>query len=169
MSGSPNLKLLLLALTLSGWISLAAESRAADRKYTVSAQALALAPNAGGQEAYTLRLATNEWEGGVFSNQYILAGDKPLTGAFYDLRFPICDDSCFWQFFVQTGAGLSNGGPLAQITWGTVIPLLPIWLPFSAPRYVPSLRLDITTQMIFIRYRAVTWSYPLWAGISVAF
>jgi hypothetical protein len=142
---------------------------AADDKYTVSAQAMALAPNAGGQEAYTLRLATNDWEAGAFSNQYIVAGDQPLTGVFYDLRYPICDDSCWWQFFAQTGVGISNGGPLAQITWGTVLPLLPLWLPTSSPRYLPALRLDITTQMIFIRYRGVTWSYPLWAGISIAF
>ena len=147
----------------------ASAAYAADTKYTVTAQALALAPNAGGQEAYTLRVATNDWEVGAFSNQYILAGDYPLTGAFYDLRFPICDDSCWWQFFAQTGVGVSNGGPLAQITWGTVIPLVPLWLPFAAPRYLPALRLDFTTQMIFIRYRAVTWSYPLWAGVSVSF
>lgn len=150
-------------------LATASMARGADTKYTVSAQAMAFAPNAGGQEAYTLRLATNEWEAGAFSNQYILAGNAPLTGAFVDWRFPICDDSCWWQFFAQTGVGLSNGGPLAQITWGTVIPLLPLWLPTSSPRYLPALRLDITTQMIFIRYRGVTWSYPLWAGISVAF
>ena len=34
---------------------------------------------------------------------------------------------------------------------------------------VPALRLDITTQIIFIRYRGVSWSYPLWAGVSVPF
>jgi hypothetical protein len=164
--GSRKTFVLMLALGLAGPAS---RAFAADKKYTVSAQAMALAPNAGGQEAYTLRLATNDWEAGAFSNQYIVAGDQPLTGGFYDWRWPICDDSCWWQFFAQTGVGLSNGGPLAQITWGTVIPLLPLWLPTAAPRYVPALRLDITTQMIFIRYRGVTWSYPLWAGISVSF
>lgn len=138
-------------------------------RYTVSSQVGAFAPNAGGQEAYTLRLGKGTWEAGVFSNQYVLAGDYPLSGAFYDRRFPVCGSECFWQFFVQFGAGLSNGGPLAQITWGSMIPLLPIWLPRSAPSYVPALRLDITTQLIFVRYRAVTWSYPLWVGLSIPF
>ena len=113
---------------------------ATDTKYTVTGQYMALAPNAGGQQAYALRLGTNDWEGGAFSNQYILAGDKPFTGVFYDFRFPICDDSCWWQFFAQTGGGFSNGGPFAQITWGTIIPALPLWLPHAAPRYLPALR-----------------------------
>lgn len=165
----PGKRLLLKLLLVGLAFAESGVAFAADKKYTVSAQGMALAPNAGGQQAYTLKLATNDWEAGVFSNQYILAGNMPLTGATYDLRFPICDDSCWWQFFAQTGVGLSNGGPIAEITWGTVIPLLPLWLPTSAPRYVPALRLDVTTQMIFIRYRAVTWSYPLWAGISISF
>jgi hypothetical protein len=140
------------------------------QRYTISAQALSLAPNAGGQQAYSLALATNSWEAGAFSNQYITAGNKPLTGATFNVRFPICDDACWWQFFVQAGGGISNGGPLTEITWGTVIPLLPIWLPTQAPRFVPALRLDITSQQIYILpLRAVTWSYPLWAGVAVAF
>ncbi len=142
---------------------------AADDRTTVTGQFLALAPNAGGQEAYSLRVARDSWEAGVFSNQYLLAGDKPLTGAVIDYRLPICDTSCFWQFFVQGGGGISNGGPVAEITWGSIIPLLPLWLPTSAPRYVPALRLDITTQFVFVRYRAVTWSYPLWVGVSISF
>lgn len=146
-----------------------AVSGSASSRYTVTAQYLSLAPNAGGQLAYGLRLATNNWEAGLFSNQYITAGNLPYSGGTYDWRFPICDDSCWWQFFVQGGGGLSNAGPLAEITWGTVLPLLPLWLPTSAPKFVPALRLDVTSQMIFIRYRAVTWSYPLWAGVSVAF
>lgn len=148
---------------------LAKSASAAETRYQVAVQGEALAPNAGGQTAYSLRLATNNWEAGAFSNQYIIAGDYPLTGATYAWRFPICDDSCFWQFFAQTGAGLSTGGPLAEITWGAVIPLLPLWLPSAAPRYVPAIRLDITTQLIFIRWRAITWSYPLWIGVSVPF
>jgi hypothetical protein len=55
------------------------------------------------------------------------------------------------------------------MSWGTVIPLLPLWLPTRAPPYYPALRVDFTTQMILIRWRAVTWSYPLWVGISVPF
>ncbi len=150
--------LIRLLLLVAAWQG--ASPAAAAGRYTVSAQGVALAPNAGGQEAYSLRLATNSWEVGAFSNQYIVTGKYPLTGAFYDRRFPICDDTCWWQFFVQTGGGLSTGGPFAQITWGTIVPSI---------RFVPALRLDISTQMIFIRYRGVTWSYPLWAGISVSF
>ena len=146
-----------------------AAAAVADDRYTITSQVGAFAPNAGGQEAYTLRLSRGDWEGGAFSNRYVIAGDYPLTGAFVDRRFAICGTECFWQFFVQFGAGGSNGGPLAQITWGTIIPALPLWLPTSAPRYVPQIRLDITTQLIFIRYRAVTWSYPLWVGVSVPF
>jgi hypothetical protein len=158
------------ALAALAFLALSAPALGAgSERYTATAQVGAFAPNAGGQEAYTMRLSTNRWEAGVFSNQYLLAGDHPLTGAFYDWRFPICDDSCFWQFFVQAGGGVSTGGPIAQATWGTVIPLLPIWLPRRAPSYVPALRLDMTTQMIFIRYRGVTWSYPLWVGISIPF
>jgi len=162
--------MLLRGLTLLGLLFGATTARGGEgRRYTLTGQTMALAPNAGGQEAYALRLATNDWEGGVFSNRYLVAGGVPMTGATFDWRFPVCDDSCFWQFFAETGGGFSNAGPLAEITWGTVIPLLPIWLPTAAPRYVPALRLDISTQMVFIRYRTVTWSYPLWAGVSIPF
>ena len=144
-------------------------SSGSSKRYTVTAQYMSLAPNAGGQVAYGLKLATNDWEAGMFSNQYIYAGSLPYSGATFDWRFPICDDSCWWQVFVQGGGGFSNAGPLTEITWGTVIPALPLWLPTAAPKYWPALRIDVTTQMIYIRYRAVTWSYPLWAGVSVAF
>lgn len=141
----------------------------ADKTSYVSMQYAAMAPNAGGQTAYTLRYANDDWEVGGFSNQYLQAGGYPLTGAFYEKIFKLCRKDCFWQFNLQAGIGLSNGGPFTQITWSSIIPLIPIWLPFQAPKYVPALRLDITTQMIFIPYRAITWSYPLWAGISYPF
>lgn len=142
---------------------------AADKRYHLAVQAGALAPNAGGQQVYSLKLATNDWEIGAFSNQYLLAGNLPMSGITYDLRWPICDDSCFWQFFFQAGGGGSNAGPLLEMTWSAIIPLIPIWLPTRAPPYYPALRIDFTTQMIFIRWRSVTWSYPLWLGISVPF
>lgn len=157
-----------LARLLLG-MALAKGAFAADERYSVTSQVGALAPNAGGQEAYTLRLGKGDWEAGIFSNQYVIAGDLPLTGAMLDWRSPVCGVECFWQFFVQLGVGGSNGGPLAEVTWGTMIPALPIWLPTAAPRYVPQIRLDITTQVILIRYRAVTWSYPLWLGLTVPF
>ena len=142
---------------------------AADTRYELTIQGKALAPNAGGQDSYSLKLATNDWEVGGFVNQYITAGGKPMVGGTFDYRFPICDDTCFWQFFAEAGGGASTGGPMADITWGTMIPLVPLWLPMSAPRYLPQLRIDFTTQFIFIRWRAVTWSYPLWAGITIPF
>ncbi len=159
-----RLIILLLLVAATSTPALAAKS-----SYTLSAQYESLAPNAGGQIAYGLRLATNNWEAGLFSNQYLTAGGVPLTGMVFDRRFPICDDSCWWQFFVQVGAGGSNAGPIAEVTWATIIPLIPIWLPTSAPRFVPALRLDITSHMIFVRYRGIAWSYPLWLGVSVPF
>ena len=156
-----SLQLLFLCYSVS--------ARAANQQYALTAQYEALAPNAGGQIVYGLKLATNQWEAGIFSNQYLTAGKFPLTGATLDWRFPVCDDSCWWQFFVQLGGGLSNAGPIAEVTWGSVIPLIPLWLPWRAPRYFPALRLDITSQLIFIRYRGIPWSYPLWVGITVPF
>jgi hypothetical protein len=161
------LRLLHLLVAIALAAGAASAARAGD--YAVTAQTLALAPNAGGQQAYALRLGTDRWEAGAFSNLYLSAGSLPLSGAVYDLRLPICDHTCFWQFFVQAGGGLSNAGPLAELTWGTMIPLLPIWLPVPRFNYVPALRLDITTHMIVIRQRIVTWSYPLWVGLSVPF
>lgn len=155
--------LLLLACLCS------ASASAAENRYTLTAQYESLAPNAGGQIAYGLRLANNNWEGGIFSNQYLTAGGLPLSGAVFDRRFAICDDSCWWQFFVQVGGGFSNAGPLAEVTWATIIPLLPIWLPTSAPKYYPALRIDITSHIIFSRYRGIAWSYPLWVGVSIPF
>lgn len=156
----------LMLMTLLGLATTHAQG--AERRYTLSAQGLSLAPNAGGQTAYGLKLATNDWEAGLFSNQYLTAGGHPLSGGTIDWRLPICDDSCWWQFFVQVGGGACTGGPIAEMTWGMIIPPLPLWLPTSWPRFLPALRLDITTHIIFLRYRGITWSYPLWAGIAVA-
>ena len=143
-------------------------ARAGD--YAVTAQTLALAPNAGGQQAYALRLGTDHWEARRLQQPLPLRRQPCRSPArVFDFRFPICDHTCFWQFFVQAGGGLSNAGPLAELTWGTMIPLLPVWLPVPRFNYVPALRLDITTHMIAIRQRIVTWSYPLWVGVSVPF
>jgi hypothetical protein len=136
---------------------------------SVSAQYGALAPNAGGQEAYALKYQRDEWEYSLFSNQYLLAGDYPLTGFVMDYVFPVCTKDCWINFYVNTGFGGSTGGPILEATWGTQIPLLPLWLPYKAPKYVPALRIDFTTQMIFVQWRGVTWSYPVWAGITIPF
>ena len=142
---------------------------AAEKNWTATFQVGAFAPNAGGQDAYGLRVHRDNREYTLFSNSYLMAGAYPLTGAIYSWRFPICDETCWWQFFAQIGAGVSTAGPLAEIVWGSQIPLAPLWLPRSAPKYLPSLRFDVTTHMIAVPYRLVLWSYPLWLGISVPF
>jgi hypothetical protein len=138
-------------------------------RYTVTGQFLSLAPNAGGQTAYRLEVHNNDHAFYGFNNRALLVGNTTLFGAGYDHRLPVCDESCFWQFFVQLGGGLTNGGGFAQVAWGTMIPLIPIWLPVDAPRFIPMLRVDITTQFYATTKRVVTWSYPLWVGISLAF
>jgi hypothetical protein len=156
-------------ITLAVGVLISSTLSAAESRRNVSAQYAAFAPNAGGQTAYSLRYATGDQEFGVFSNQYLMAGDYPLTGATYEKVMPLCKKDCFWELNLQAGAGISNGGPLIHLTWSSVVPLLPLWLPRRAPRFVPALRLDLTTQMILIQTRAITWSYPLWAGISYPF
>ena len=126
---------------------------AANDAVTYSLQIGALAPNAGGQTAYALRRATDEDEWFLFQNQYLSAGPLPLIGVGYDRRFPICDQSCFWQFYVQVGGGVSTAGPMVEILWGTNL----FWL----------LRIDVGTHFYVTKERVITWSYPLWTGISL--
>ena len=116
---------------------------------------MAMAPNAGGQEAYALRRANNEREWSLFMNQYLLAGGYPLSGISYAKRFPICELHCPIQAYVQAGGGLSTAGPLIELLWGTNI----FWLA----------RIDIATQIYFSTKRVIFWSYPLWVGFSVPF
>ena len=132
----------------------------------ITASKGALAPNAGGQDAYSLRIHGGPGEGHAFLNRSLSVGGRPLFGAGYDLRFSGCDD-CFWKFFIQTGGGLSNGGIYLEMDWGLAIPLLPIWLPRSPPKYVPQLRVDFATHLIFGQLRPSLWSYPLWLGITL--
>jgi len=156
-----------VTLALS-WL-IAGAALANEKKWTATTQVGALAPNAGGQEAYAVRLHKDEREYSLFANTYLMAGSYPLTGAIYSWRFPVCDEKCWWQFFVQLGAGGSTAGPLAEVVWGSLIPIAPLWLPRSSPKYLPAIRLDITTQMIVVPQRIVLWSYPLWLGISLPF
>ena len=121
----------------------------------ISMQAIAMAPNAGGQEAYALKLSSSKDEWTVFSNSYLQTGGYPLSGGIYSLRLPICGMTCFWQFYTQFGVGLSNAGPLLELTWSTNL----LWLA----------RLDFSTQMFFLKDRVIMWSYPLWLGVSVPF
>jgi hypothetical protein len=134
---------------------------------SISFQDRALAPNAGGQTAYSLKLAYGSMEYGAFANEYLRAGDYPLSGITVDYRLALCEKDCWGNFYAQAGVGGSTGGPLASLTWSLQIPLVPIWLPMAAPKYLPQLRVDFTTHFIFVQYRAVTWSYPLWLGITI--
>ena len=137
--------------------------------HEISVHGLSLAPNAGGQEAYRVEgyEKPNAWH--VFYNRALLVSELPLMGAGYNYRMSACDESCFWRFFAQVGGGLSNAGPYGEISWGTIIPLVPLWLPVAAPRYIPALRLDITSQFYLAKNRIITWSYPIWAGVALAF
>lgn len=139
---------------------------ATEKPYTVSASTGALAPNAGGQEVYFLRLHHDGKEAHGFLNKTLSVGSTPLFGAGYDLRFDACED-CFWKAFVQVGGGLSNAGVYAEFNWGAAIPLLPIWLPMDPPRYVPQLRIDFSTHLIFGSIRPSVWSYPLCIGFAL--
>jgi hypothetical protein len=63
-------------------VTTAPRAFAADSKMvTYSLQVLALAPNAGGQNAYALRRATDSSEYALFYNNYLGAGNFPLIGA----------------------------------------------------------------------------------------
>jgi len=161
-------KLVLVLVTVASvtW-SFGALAEKPDKRIQVASQFLALAPNAGGQDVYGLKISKEKWEFSLFSNQSIYAGGYPYSGIVLHRRFFFCDASCFWQFFSSIGAGGSNGGPIGEVSWGAVFPLVPLWLPLKAPSYVPAIRIDITTQLVFIRWRAVTWSYPFWVGFSV--
>lgn len=141
--------------TMALFIALAttADVYPATNLVTYSAQFAAFAPNAGGQTAFSARRATDNHEWSLFANNYLTTGAVPLTGITYDLRFPICDQHCFWQFYVQTGVGISTAGPMVELLWGTIL----LW----------TMRLDFTTQMYVIPNRMIIWSYPLWVGISI--
>jgi hypothetical protein len=138
-------------------------------EHTISAQAISLAPNAGGQVAYAVRYAKPQWEAGIFRNNYLLAGDAPLTGGTLSWHLPMCGSDCWWQVHTNLGLGFATTGPIAEISWSALLPLLPIWLPTGAPRFLPLLRVDLTTQFLFFEQRHITWSYPLWAGLAFSF
>jgi len=162
----PLFKLAIVCCLLS-WASQGLAARTTFRE--VSVHALSLAPNAGGQDAYRFEYYSTPHAWHAFYNKALKVNDLSLMGAGYNYRLSICDESCFWRFFAQAGGGLSNAGPYGEISWGTIIPALPLWLPLAAPRYVPALRLDITSQFYIAENRIITWSYPLWAGISISF
>ena len=136
---------------------------------SVSARFFAFAPNAGGQDVYSVSYLRKNIEYSLFANQSLSAGSYPLTGATVSYRFYALDYSNFWQFYVQGGAGLSTGGPLGEILWGVTIPMIPLWLPTASPKYVPQIRIDVANQFYVSKTRVITWSVPLWVGFSVPF
>ncbi|MCX6118895.1 MAG: hypothetical protein NT027_15265 [Proteobacteria bacterium] len=134
--------------------------------YFLSYSSGAYAPNAGGQDVHVVRLMKNSREFHLYLNRSLTVGSQPLFGGGYDIRFDLCED-CFWKFFVQTGVGSSLAGVYGEFLWGAQIPILPIWLPMDPPRYVPFLRIDFATHLIFGHLRPNTWSYPIWIGVGI--
>lgn len=120
-----------------------------------SLQVFALAPNAGGQEAYSLRRLNDDREWNFFLNTSINTSGIPLMGVSYAARLSLCGSTCIWDFYLEAGAGLSSGGPMIEFLWGTTW----FWL----------LRIDFSTQIFISTERAIIWNYPFWAGISVPF
>ena len=127
---------------------------------SVSVQGMALAPNAGGQESYSIKYfhEKKKIEYGLFSTTYLVTdGNIPLTGVSANYRFDICGKDCAAQAFILLGGGISQIGPYAELTWGSILG----WVT----------RIDITTQLYYstTENRIITWSYPLWVGISIPF
>lgn len=124
--------------------------------YTLSLQYRAMTANAGGQQAYALRLSHDDkGEFLLFSNFFLLTGTWPLTGFAYDRRFVICSRSCFVRSFFQIGIGATTAGPLVELLWN----ITPFWL----------FRIDVVTHFYFSQIKPIFWNYPLWIGFSVPF
>ena len=139
----------LILIWVTTELSLASES------YQTAFMSMATAPNAGGQTAYAIRRGYEDGEWSVFSNQYLKAGDYPLSGALYSARYTICGKSCPVQFFGQAGLGLTTAGPLLEILWSVHL----IWLA----------RLDFASHFYLTEKRVVVWNYPFWVGVSFPF
>jgi hypothetical protein len=118
-------------------------------------QALALAPNAGGQESYSIKYHRGDYEWSLFSTNYLITNGNPLTGLTLARRFDICKSNCWVQGFVQPGFGFTQIGAHFDLTWGTVIGY--------------AVRIDLTTQLYTGHSRLLSWSYPLWVGVSFPF
>jgi hypothetical protein len=121
--------------------------------YRYSTQSLAFAPNAGGQSAFSLRRSSESSEWSLFVNQYLISGPLPLIGVSYNSRHPMTRRSWPLQFALLLGGGLASSGPFLEVGWE-----------FLA---LYALRVDIRTQATFYRTRILTWSYPIWFGVSL--
>ena len=128
----------------------------ADGPYTISAQGIAFTADAGGQSAYSLRFSdSNIWEYSLFLNEYIVVGAFPLVGAVASKRWSLCGSYCPLNLYAQLGVGLSNIGPMVELIWGST------WLWIA--------RIDVASHMYVSRERVITWSLPLWLGLSIPF
>lgn len=145
--------LLCLSPSLMGFLPFVDSS--GGKKTAYAFQWLAFAPNAGGQAAYAARIGNDAYEWSLFSNSYLQTGPLPLSGILLSKRYTLCGQECFWQVYAQIGAGLSTAGPAVEFLWGTI----PLWV----------FRIDFATHMYITQKRAITWSYPLWVGLTYAF
>ena len=123
----------------------------------ITIQYLSLAPNAGGQNSYALRLGLDQdkRELGFFANQYLNAGGLPLIGVIYSIRFPLCQHSCLVRSVFQLGGGFSSAGPMVEFLWSTI----PLWF----------FRIDIATHVYATTTLPILWNYPLWLGLTLPF
>ena len=128
----------------------------ADGIDTVSFQYQSWTSNAGGQQSYGLRWAIDEsQEWALFSNQYLMAADLPLSGIVWDLIFPVSPTSCALSMWIQAGVGLSSAGPVVEFLWS----IRPLWL----------FRIDFATHLYFSGPKPIVWNYPFWLGINIPF
>ena len=125
--------------------------------------------NAGGQNAFAASYSNEKHEYTVFSNQNLQTENYPLTGGIYSWRFLGCEKNCMWNFYGNVGGGISNGGPMAEVLVGVMVPIVPVWFTGGPLKYVPYVRLDFGNQFFASRHRVITWSYPLWLGLAFSF
>jgi len=129
---------------------------AKDKRYSLTVQKDAWAPNAGGQQVYGLRLAVEDKnEYFIFANEALIVADYPLLGAGYAYRYPVWDRVWPLRFFAQFGLGLSSAGPMLELTFS----LVNLWL----------FRVDISSHLYISNPRIIIWNYPLWLGITIPF
>lgn len=151
----------ILSVTLL-WLSLllgSSPGRSAAEERNLTLQALALAPNAGGQTVWALRYSSALASGGteytLFGNEYLITGNYPLMGGVYSWRFPIIGRKWPIQSFAQLGLGASSAGPMTELLWS----ISPFWV----------IRIDFATHFYARLDRAIVWNYPSWIGLTVPF
>lgn len=144
-----------LLLTMCLHLSLGQTLQAQPRRYSLLAATLA--PNVGGQSAFSLLTRAPDWELEGFYNSYLSVGGLGLGGVIMSVRERAClTQSCaLVETSVSLGGGLATSGPIVQLRWSLV--------------FLSTIRLDVATQAFFSRTRMVLWSYPVWVGVSMPF